>query len=360
MPIGAAIGGGVLAAGGSIGAGILSSNAQKDAAATASDTSLQTAQMNDQLYRDIYGQNLSLLTPYSNMGLQAGNALNDLLLGTHSFNPSGPTNMGTPLPQGATGGIGTGTPAQPTYTGPSLAQIQAMQHDGIPHNYANALAAYNAAHAGTSTGGALSGFGSTAAQPTSGALTAPVASRTPLAARTAGTVTAAPNTANSAFDQFRNSTNYQFRFNQGQGALQSMLAAHGALDSGAADKSEVTFAQNFASNELANYMNLLAGQQSMGLSAAGAVAGVGTNYAGNVANQNTNAGNVAANAALASGQANAGMYGSIGQGIGQLGGALFQYGMGGMAPAAGAAPGGITIGGGTGGYFAQNPFGGFG
>lgn len=168
---------------------------------------------------------------------------------------------------------------------------------------------------------------------------------TPRATTPPGTVPATgsnPQSALSAWDQFRNSTNYQWRLNEGTRALEQQFAAHGALDSGAAVKSAVKYNQEFAANELSNYMNLLAGQQAMGLSAAGAVAGVGTNYAGNVAAQNTNAANAAANAALMQGQASANQWGAIGGAAGQLGGALYQYGMGQMQPQYGYAPSGGT------------------
>ena len=311
MPIGAVIGGAAIAGVGTVAAGALGAGATKSAANQAAQTSSANAAANDALLKEIHGENTAVLAPYVNNGIQPSNALNDLLLGTHTFNPSAaPVVAPSAAPT-------TGAGALSGYTGPSLAQIQGMQHDGIPGNYRAALSAYNAGQGS----GAL-------AQPT-GAITAPVVSKTPVD----GTVTASPgagtpNGALSAFDQFRQGDNYQFRLNQGEGALNSKYAANGTFDSGAADKSIVQYGQNFASNELSNYMNLLASQQAMGLSAAGAIAGVGTTYAGNVTANNTAAANAAANAALASGNAQAGLYGSIGQGVGQLGGALFQYGMG--------------------------------
>jgi hypothetical protein len=151
---------------------------------------------------------------------------------------------------------------------------------------------------------------------------APTTSGTPTPGSTQGAL--------SAWDQFRNGTNYQWRYDQGLKATEGAYATKGALDSGAAEKAKITFGQNFASNELSNYMNLLAGQQNVGLSAGNAIMGVSTSAANAIAGQNTNAGNVAANAALTSGQANANMWGTVGQTAGQLGGALFQYGMGGL------------------------------
>src|SRR5690348_2182604 len=99
-----------------MGGGILPANAQKKAANKAADTSLRAAQENNALYRDIYGQNKALLTPYSTQGLQAGNALNDLLLGTSTYNPNA---TATPAPTtGGTAGGGAGG-----YNGPALGAI---------------------------------------------------------------------------------------------------------------------------------------------------------------------------------------------------------------------------------------------
>lgn len=407
MPIGATIGGAVIAAGGGVASGIIGGNAQKDAAQTAADSSYQTAQLNNQLYRDIYGQNMALLTPFSNQGLQASNALTDLLLGTHYFNQSGPTNLGTPLP--APGAAGGGTASSTTgYSGPSFsdilalkgdhtvgdmgaainqwtsyyqahpnenpgitpAQIAALTGDHVQGDQEAVQAIYNAYQArpataapttltpgsGTPAAGALIPYSERGERPDLRGMTAaergsaldawrhtgaaPVTTAPPATGATGGAT--APSGALSAYDQFKKSINYTGRLAEGQNALDSQWAAHGGLDSGAASKAAIKYGQNFASNELSNYMNLLAGQQAMGLSAAGAVAGVGTSYAGNVASQNTSAANAAANAALANGQAQAGMWGSIGQGAGQIGGALFQYGQSGMSHPA-AAPSTIQV-----------------
>jgi hypothetical protein len=199
---------------------------------------------------------------------------------------------------------------------------------------------------------------------------APVAGQTPVPGTTPAPTTigtpASTGTVTSAlspWDQFRNSTNYQFRYDQGLKATEGAYATKGALDSGAAEKAKITFGQNFASNELSNYMNLLAGQQNVGLSAGNAIMGVSTSAANAIAGQNTNAGNVAANAALVGGQASANMWGTVGQTAGQLGGALFQYGMGQMKPTTAISPGtttpGYNVNSGTSNYFNSNPFGGF-
>lgn len=58
--------GGALALGGSL----LSSSSNKKAANKAADVSLQTAEMNNALARDIYGQNKGVLAPYIASGVQ--------------------------------------------------------------------------------------------------------------------------------------------------------------------------------------------------------------------------------------------------------------------------------------------------
>lgn len=336
MPIGIALGGAAIAGVAGIAGSAISAGAQQHAAQTAADSSLQAAELNNQLYRDIYNQNLGVLGPYAQGGLPAMYELNGLLglpsapagaLGGYAPMTSGyqtaPTYAQTPTGNGlsALGSFQRGTRsdlAVPT-TGPAANNTAAIPRPGADSR-SSWLASANAARGVTTT-------------PPSTAPGSPTGSAGALAAM-------APKNPGDAFNTFRNSTNYKWRLNEGEKALNSQWAAHGALDSGAASKAIVKFGQNFASNELSNYMNLLAGQQAMGLSAAGAVAGVGTSYAGNVAAQNTNAANAAANAALMSGQAQAGMWGGIGQGIGQLGGALYQYGTGQMQPQTSYAPAG--------------------
>jgi len=355
MPIGATIGGAVIAGGAAVGAGAMSAKAQKKAAASAADTSLQVANENNALFREIYGNNSAILDPFRVNGLASSNALTELLLGpqaTKSIAPSpvlaggggsggGTSNALSPLQSdwGRISGYLTDSvknnfdPAAasfiqanldkiPTsYKGPTWDQIQGYRTDNIPNNYENALNALGSAIA-------------SAPRPATTPTPAPSTGGTGAGTGGTGGTTGTPSNALDAFAKFRQGTNYTWRLNEGLNALQSGFAARGALDSGAANRAAITFGQNFASNELARYMDLLASQQAMGLSAAGAVAGQATQYAGNVASQNTSAANAAASAALAGGAANAGMWGTIGNTAGQLGGALFQYGMGQMPGAA--------------------------
>ncbi len=136
---------------------------------------------------------------------------------------------------------------------------------------------------------------------------------------TPGTVTSAL----SGFDQFRNSTNYQWRLGEGNKALNQGFAANRMLESGAALKGFAEYNQNFASNELGTYMDRLAQQQGFGLTAAGALAGVSTNTTGQIIAANNNAASATGNAALIRGQNTSNMYGQV---AGALGGLASSFG----------------------------------
>jgi hypothetical protein len=298
MPIGAAIGGAAIAGVGTVAAGAMSSSAQKKAAQTASDSSLAVAQLNNQTFRDTRDQNLAIASPFYNNGIAAGNALSGLLLGPQAPTSTAPSVGALGAAPDSGGGYGSGALDAYLSANPDVGRDYAT-NPRISHNLfptAEDYAAWHYQNYGAKEGRAAPAVNVPAPAPPS--------------------------------------ANYQFRYDQGLKATEGNYATKGALDSGAAEKAKITFGQNFASNELGNYMNLLASQQAAGLTAAGAVMGVNTNYAGNVTAQNTNAANVGANAALVAGQANANMWGGVGQTAGQLGGALFQYGMGkSMTPA---------------------------
>jgi hypothetical protein len=299
MPIGAAIGGAVIGAGGSIIAGSKSASAQKQAAQTAANSAQSTTDANNQLFRDTRAQNIAIAQPFYNNGVASGNALQDLLLGSHAA-PTGQTNPGY-RDGSALGGVDW---SQYISSQPDVANDYRLHQDMSPAEYGPWHYAQDGSRRDLT----------------------PYEPQVTVPTQAAGST----GSALDAFDKFRGGTNYQWRYDQGLKATEGNFATKGALDSGAAEKAKITFGQNFASNELSNYMNLLAGQQNVGLSAGNAIMGVGTSAANAIAGQNTNAGNVAANAALTSGQANANMWGTVGQTAGQLGGALFQYGMGGV------------------------------
>lgn len=126
-------------------------------------------------------------------------------------------------------------------------------------------------------------------------------------------------TQNQAFDNFRNSTGYQFRLSEGMNALNSQYAGAGAIKSGAAVRDAVQFGQNFASGEFGNYLNALGNQQATGLQAGSAAAGVGVNAANSLGNIYQNRADGIGNAALI----NAGNMNSL---IGTLGAGILRFG----------------------------------
>lgn len=324
MPVGVVAAG--IGAVGAIGGAVISSSAQNKASKRAASAAAQNSEANNALQREIYGENKATLSPYSNMGLAAGNALNDLLLGTHTYNAGtasggaggGPTSPGTVTPPGALdtwaqGAIDAMAPNitrastwshANTITDPAARLDYLLSRSPMGSDQRPLYDAYVAAHgprpantpAPAAGGGAGAGAG--------------------------GGANGAPSSALSAWDTFRNSTNYNWRLGQGNDALTNTWASRGVFDSGAERAAALEYNQNYASNELGNYMDLLARQQATGLSAASAIAGVSNSYAGNISANNTAAANAAANAALAHGQSTANMWGGIASGIGQLGGAL--------------------------------------
>ena len=107
----------------------------------------------------------------------------------------------------------------------------------------------------------------------------------------------------AAFQNWRDSTGYQFQFNEGQKAVEAGLGKKGYSESGAAKKALTQYGQNAASGSFGNYYGALTGQQGVGLSAANTNATTNMNFGNNVQANNTAAGNVQANAALANGGA---------------------------------------------------------
>lgn len=288
MPPAVAIAG--IGAAASIGGAVLGNSAANKAAKTAANAQKDASTANIALAERTYDQNAQRLDPYSANGMTAGNALMSIF----GFPTSGATGVqGLPTP------VGTPEPAPPTTSGGGLfsdarrnaviQQIQAGQtvdparlaHLGLT-DYASKYQAWKA--------GGQAGTG----QPMTSA------------------------NALSAFDTFRNSSDYQWRFNEGQRSVQQGLGALGAFDSGATRKAEIEYGQHFASGELGTWMDRLAQQQGIGLGAASALAGVSQNMAGSVMNANNASAAASGNAALIRGAANQNMYGQIAGALGGL------------------------------------------
>jgi hypothetical protein len=247
-----AIIGGVIAGAGAIGSAAIGSSAAKSAARESAAASDRAAQLQQQQYQ----QNVATLSPYVQAGLPATQQINALL------------------------GIGGTQPGQVDWG----AYVNGNQ---------DALANWNAIK-GTSDGqqfnGDINAFGQYHY--------AKDGSRRDLAPFT-GTAAGQTAAAQGAFDQFRNSTGYDWRLKQGMNALNSGYAGAGTIKSGAAIKGAVDYGQGQASQEFGNYLNALGTQQGVGLSAAGAQAGVGTNYANSLGNIYMQNGANQANASLA-------------------------------------------------------------
>lgn len=257
------------------GASALSASAQKKAARRAEQTAQQTADKNNALQREIYQQNAAVLSPFQQRGNAAGDAINALL--------------------------GLGVPRQQPAFNPQANQNPMMRFYGGGNSIMGAptMLGYE------TMGGDQFGQGW---------------QEQPVQTMQA---TNPQTDYNNAFDNYRNSTGYQFRFNEGMRALD---AAAPVLNSGARMKALQSYGQNIASGEFGNYLGQLANQQGVGLSGASAQAGVGQNYASNVQANNNSAGTAAANAALMRGQATQNMYGGIANSLGNALGSSFAIG----------------------------------
>lgn len=281
MGIAAAIGVGAVA---SIGGSMISSGAAKSASRDAAAASERSAELSAQVQRENYANNQANLSPFMQTGNAAMGQINALL--------------GIP---GASGG----TAANPGHTDwqqyissqPDVTADYKLHQDMTPDEYG----AWHYAQDGSRRDLTPYTVGATAAIPAADATAA----------------------ANSAFQNYQNSTGYQFRVGQGMNAVNSGYAGKGTLQSGAALKAINDYGQGMATAEFGNYLNALGNQQSLGMQGASALAGVGSNYANSMGNIYTANGNNQANSALARGQAGA----QVGNTIAGLGGQALGYGM---------------------------------
>lgn len=142
-----------------------------------------------------------------------------------------------------------------------------------------------------------------------------------------------PQAAQSALDDYLNSTGYQFNLNQGLNAVSQSKAAGGMLKSGSALTALDSYATGLADSYGQQYEQNLQGLANTGQAAASGLAGTGQNYANAVSANNNNAATAAANAGLTS----AGAINSL------IGNAISAYGAGrGGSSFGGSASGGST------------------
>jgi hypothetical protein len=314
----------IAAAAGSAIAGIagswLGGRAQRDAAREAAETQQRTTDANNALARWGYGQNAARLDPIALGGFRAGNVLQNQLFGGGYVGGGAPAGGGNALAGvgGAAGGGGGGPTAQQQIDyllsgqgnpiGPKrMRQIQMFQGtpdqklamiQGLLHD--NERAAYN---------NWMLGQEASSADPYG------------LASGGEGPVGEGGGSALDPWDVFRNSTNYQFRLGEGQRALNTGYAGTN-LDSGAARLALAEHGQNFAANELSNWQNMMAQQQQIGANAAANMAGQTNQMTSSTMQNNQMGADAAANSALIGGNARAGTWGAIGQGVGQVAGAF--------------------------------------
>lgn len=263
---------------------IASSNAQKNAAKRAQEASNYAADQSAAVLRENYNKSAQALAPWQRSGLQANDAIN-ALLGLGGPEQGLPTTQPNAMSQFMGGDFGG-------YTTPA-----AMMGD-----YGN-----------WQPPGGWQGFGRFGIQdfgPT------PMGNNV----TTAAPQPSAQQRYEKAFENYRNSTGYNFRLNEGMNAINSGYAGAGSIKSGAAMKAINDYGQNMASGEFANYMGMLGNQQGLGAQAASAQAGVSQALGNNMANIAMQQGSNNANAALLNNSSGFGNMMSI------LGGGLWKLG----------------------------------
>ena len=122
-----------------------------------------------------------------------------------------------------------------------------------------------------------------------------------------------PTAAQNAFNNFRNSTNYNFLLDQGLKGVNTANAQ--SFNSGANEKALNNYAQGMAGNALSGYMGQLNTMSGNGLNASGQLANVGTNIAQLSGGYRNNAATVAGSNALAQSNAFTGALGGLVGGV---------------------------------------------
>ncbi len=107
-----------------------------------------------------------------------------------------------------------------------------------------------------------------------------------------------PAASSKAFQQFLNSTGYQFNLNQGIDAAEQNKASAGLLNSGSTLKALDTFGTGLADTYGQQYFDNLSGVANRGANSANALAGEGQNYANAVSSNNNSAASASGNASL--------------------------------------------------------------
>lgn len=135
-------------------------------------------------------------------------------------------------------------------------------------------------------------------------------------------------TGGTPYAGFTATPGYDFRVQQGIGAVNALAGARGGVNSGRTLQELTSFGQGIASEEYNNFLNRLTGQQGIGLNAAAGQGQAGQFAAGNISNAYAGIGNAKAAGAIGVGNA-------INSGINN-GLALWQYQQAQNSPAGGA------------------------
>lgn len=119
------------------------------------------------------------------------------------------------------------------------------------------------------------------------------------------------------FSSFKQSPDYQFRFDQGIQGLDRSAASRGSLYSGGHSADLMSFGQGLASQSYGDYYNRLAGLAQSGQGAASNLGSVGTGNAASIGGYMQAAGNAQANGYINNANANANMVGGLAGAFGQ-------------------------------------------
>jgi hypothetical protein len=319
-----------------IGGAAISSSASKKAANKAADAATQNAEASNALQSQIYGENKALLSPYVNRGNSAGDAINALLglggplaaapaQGTQQYGPAVPATTGGTY---GGGGLFGNVPVNSGF-GNVIGALGGMGGQQQAANQPPYVMVGGKTYANTADAFADPNVTANQRQELMMALQMqgyqlPQTAQPAVPAASSGTGSAAAGSPyDAAFKNYLGSTGYQFQIDQGNKGINQGYAAKGALQSGAALKALQTYGQNTATGFFKDYLGLLSNQQAVGLSGAGAVAGVGTGYANSVSANNANASNAIGNAALASAN---GTNNAIGTAVGGIQSAANMFG----------------------------------
>lgn len=309
-----------LAIGATVAGSALSASSNRRAARTASDTSLQVAQQNNALARENRDMLLQRTDPFVNSGLQANALLND-------FYGITPPQAAQPQPNALSQFQGPNPDTSGFQTYPTSIMGAPFAGNNNPAlRDENPVTSSNAWWATANDGfpgmpGLIGGYGGgTFDIGSDGGMI----QRTPAYGQvtsTQGGVTA-PNSAD-AFRRYIENSDYGFQWGEGANAVNSGYAGAGTLQSGAAMRALEDYRQNLQSTYRNQWAAGVGNQQSAGLNALGAAAGVSTNAVNQISANNNAAGTAAANAALARGANN-----PWANALGTLGGTILGGGFG--------------------------------